>query len=126
MRNFLAVLVIAAGAIAALALVGEDGATASTNEAGAATAQATDASSTATARWEYRVLSARVNPAVGRADVKGGVQFIGMRSSASTSAASMDGNPLTNLERELNRLDGEGWEMCSAAADGTMVFRRAK
>jgi hypothetical protein len=121
MRNILAVLIIAAGAIAALTLVGEDDATASTG----AEAQVADVTPPATPRWEYRVLSARVNPIALRANADAGVQLIGLRSSATTSGSS-GADPLGRLERELNRLGGEGWEMCSAAADGTMVFRRGK
>ena len=121
MQNFFAVLLIAAAAIASLTLVGEDDATASTG----IEAQVADVTLPATALWEYRVLSARVNPIARQAGAESGVQFVGLRSSASTSASN-GADPLASLERELNRLGGEGWEMCSAAADGTMVFRRVK
>lgn len=121
MRNFLAVLVIAAGAVAALTLVGDDHATASTG----GEAQVLEVSVPESPRWEYRVLSTRVNAIAPQTAADGGVRFVGLRSSAPTSASN-GADPLASLERELNRLDGEGWEMCSAAADGTMVFRRAK
>lgn len=120
MRNFLAVLVTAAVAVAALTLVGEDDASAST----AAEAQVAEVTEPGL-RWEYRVLSTRVNPVARQAHAEGAVRFVGLRSAASTSASN-GADRLANLERELNRLGGEGWEMCSAATDGTMVFRRAK
>lgn len=117
MRNFLAVLVIAAGAVAALTLVGDD-------DASASEAQVAEVMEPGL-RWEYRVLSTRVNPVARQAHAEGAVRFVGLRSAASTSASN-GADRLANLERELNRLGGEGWEMCSAATDGTMVFRRAK
>ena len=121
MRNVVAVMLIAGSAIAALISTG--GSSVGT-EAAVAQAAARNEQPAATPRWEYRVLSARVN-AVGReANGDGGTRFVGLQTSTSTSAA-VSADPLAKLERELNRLGGEGWEMCSAAADGTMVFRRA-
>lgn len=114
MRNVVAVLLIAAGAIAALTLTG-GGATTSVTTPAPSTRPA-EQEQAGTRRWEYRVVSTRVAP---RPQAKGdpGVRFVGW---------GADAHAVMDLERELNRLGGEGWEMCSAAGDGTMVFRRAK
>ena len=121
MRNVLAVLLIAAGAIAALKLTGDDGTGAAAT--GAAGEQP------AAPRWEYRVVGTRVTPpaAARRESAHADVRLLTLTAS-STSAAptAAAADRLGDLERQLNRLGGEGWEMCSAAADGTMVFRRAR
>ena len=127
MKNVLAVLTIAAAAIAALLLPG--GSAPAIGAAPAATAQTQPAvtpGAAAAERWEYRVVSTRAalmranarDAARGKATAGGdpNVRFIAWQ------AAEADA--LRDVERELNRLGGEGWEMCSAS-DGAMVFRRA-
>ncbi len=117
MRNVLAVLMIAAGVIGALALTG-GGAT--TGIAAAPAAKAAPAEP----RWEYRVVSTRV--ALARAKEQMDARTRGQAEATARFIAwtAAEASALNDVERELNRLGGEGWEMCSAS-DGTMVFRRA-
>lgn len=106
MRNVLAVLMIAAGAIAALTLAGG----ASNEERPASPA------ATAAPRWEYRVVSTRTAP---RAKDEPTVRFVAW------SGEAAEADALRNVERELNRLGNHGWDMCWAA-DGAIIFRRPR
>jgi hypothetical protein len=127
MRNFVAVLLIAAGAIAALTVTGGDDWASAGTAGGASAAMAVlpPRDGAPAARWEYRVLSTRVARPARQADGGADVRLLVLEPSGAASG-QQNADPLARLERELNRLGGEGWEMCSAAADGTMVFRRAK
>src|SRR5687767_8991191 len=112
MKNVLAVLLIAAGAIAALILTG--GAVPATgSETGIASETLAPGEEAVTPRWEYRVLSTRVAPATPTRTAKSdaSVSLVAWQSEKSPAT-----DPLAKLEQELNRLGGEGWEMCSAAA----------
>ena len=122
MRNVVAVVTITVACVAALALAGGSG-RGGGDGISRAGAPAEEAAVPRAPRWEYRVVSTRtaraqVTPRAGRAG--GGdpnVRFV-------ARSAVAEAETLAAVERELNRLGGEGWEMCSAA-DGTMVFRRA-
>ena len=119
MKNVVAVLAIAVTTVALLTVAG----------APAVAPQATDGTSgvaAAPSRWEFRVVSTRVAPAIMTAarsgskaqrNDSGAVRFADWPAEAEAEA-------LRAVEEELNRLSGEGWEMCSAS-DGAMVFRRA-
>ncbi len=114
MRNVVTVLMIA-GAIAALTLTG-GGAMTMTTVTTATSAGPAEQEQLGTPRWEYRVVSTRVAPRP-QAEGEQNVRF---------AAWGADADAAKDLERELNRLAGEGWDMCSASGDGTMVFRRAR
>ncbi|CAA9405408.1 MAG: hypothetical protein AVDCRST_MAG64-1959 [uncultured Phycisphaerae bacterium] len=113
MRNVVAVLTMGTGAVAALMFAGA--------RAGTVAAPAEAGPAVNAAQWEYRVVSTRVAPASRRETGDAGVRLVAWEASDAA-----DADPLAKLERELNRLGGEGWDMCSAAADGTMVFRRPR
>ena len=137
MKNVLAVLTIAAGIIAALTMGGGGG-----NISDAATqtqARPTEPASTgptvpvavsgAAQRWEYRVVNTRAALLQTKANARATARlndddphtrFIGR----ATVAAEAEADVLRDVERELNRLGAEGWEMCSAS-DGALVFRRS-
>lgn len=138
MKNVFAVLTIAAGVIATLTLAGGGNGSAATTHpqaqvtgpgtpAGPATAPAE--SSSPSQRWEYRVVNTRA--ALLQANVNARAtarlndddphtRFI----ARATLAAEAEADVLRDVERELNRLGAEGWEMCSGS-DGALVFRRA-
>ena len=118
MRNVLAVLMIAAGVIGALTLAGGGATT------GAPPALVDMAAAATAPRWEYRVVSTRA--ALARANAQVGARNRGQTDATARFIAwtAAETDALKDVERELNRLGGEGWDMCSAS-DGIMVFRRA-
>ena len=134
MKNVLAVLTIAAGVIAALTLAGGGSDAAMTGIQVPATepqsmAAAPAAVSGPSQRWEYRVVNTRAALLQANANARTTARlsdddphtrFIGR----ATVAAEAEADVLRDVERELNRLGAEGWEMCSGS-DGALVFRRA-
>jgi hypothetical protein len=125
MKNVFTVLTIAAVALGALLLAG--GGTESTGAALPPPPASSELAAGPVAQWEYRVVSTRA--ALMRAGARSG-----SRNETTTGGGdpnvrliawrAAEADALRAVERELNRLGGEGWEMCSAS-DGAMVFRRA-
>ena len=134
MKNVLAVVTIAAVVIAALTLTGGGGSDAATTStqpraANAAAPAAPKVASAPSQRWEYRVVNTRAALLQANANARTTARlndddphtrFI----AGATVAAEAEADVLRDVERELNQLGAEGWEMCSAS-DGALVFRRA-